>query len=190
MRAARPARSPNPARRRGVALVEFALVMPVFLMFLFGIMEYARYLMMHQVMHNAARDAARWGVVRSSSPPPGIPPSAYLPGDPRLPFEAPYDASRPMYKVPFLEDRLYSQSVGVERNLANVYVRVYVVDPTVLYSDPPVILPRLNTTAWNQGGFSDRLAVQVVGQYTSYLPVLGLPKTINVSITAMMGIEG
>ncbi len=197
MRPARPASSAprTPARRRGATLVEFALVMPVFLMFLFGIFEYARYLMMHQLLHNAARDAARWGVVRSNSPP-AVAPTAYASGDPRQSFEAAYSATRPMYKVPFIEDRFAQQAVGTERNLVNMYIRVYTVDNTTLYSDPPVIQPApppsasVGTPAWNQGGFSDRLAVQVVGQYTTFLPVFGLSKSINVNIIAMMGFEG
>ena len=190
MRLAR--RSPNAPRtpgrrRRGATLVEFAMVMPVFLMFLFAIFEYGRYLMTYNVMHNAARDAARWAVVRSSAPE-----GAVFTTDtgPRLPFEAPVDPSRPMYNVPFIQGRLLTQSVVAERNLANMSVRVYVADSASLFSDPPVILPRPNTTSWNAGGFSDRVAVQVVGQYATFLPVFGLPKTINFNITAMMGIEG
>ena len=196
MRLARLTLSPprTAARRRGVAMVEFALVMPVFLMFLFGIFEYARYLMMHQLLHNAARDAARWGVVRSSAPP-AVAPTAYTAGDPRQSFEAAYDPTRPMYKVPFIEDRFLQQAVGTERNLVNMYIRVYTVDNTTLYSDPPVIQPATTPLlptlpAWNQGGFSDRVAVQVVGQYTTFLPVFGLSKSINVNIIAMMGVEG
>ena len=175
------------ARRRGATLVEFAMVMPVFLLFLFGIFEYGRYLMMHQILHNAARDAARWGVVRGSSPQ-----GAVFTTDtgPRLPSEAPVDASRPMYTVPFIQARLLTQTAGVERNLANLSVRVYVVDTASLYNDPPAILPKPGTTAWNAGGFSDRLAVQVVGQYTSLLPVFGLARTTDISVIAMMGIEG
>ena len=197
MRLARPALSPprTPARRRGATLVEFALVMPVFLMFLFGILEYARYLMMHQLLHNAARDAARWGVVRSNSPP-AVAPTPYAAGDPRQPFEAPYNAGRPMYKVQLIESRFLQQAVGTERNLSNMYIRVYTVDNATLYSDPPVIQPAapppaaVGAPAWNQGGFGDRLAVQVVGQYTTFLPVFGLSRSINVNIIAMMGFEG
>ncbi len=49
-------------RRRGSTLVEAALVLPVILMFLFGIMEYGRYVMMLQILTNAAREGAHYAL--------------------------------------------------------------------------------------------------------------------------------
>lgn len=184
-RTAPPALGPS-ARRRGAAIVEMAFVLPVFLMFVFGIFEYGRFLMMHQVLHNAARDAARWAVVRSAAPEGAI---FTVDTGARLAFEAPVDPTRPMYNVPFIEARLYSQTVGVERNLTNMRVRVYVTDPTTLYTDPPQIKPKVGTTAWNQGGFSERLAVQVVGKYSMFTPGILVFGSTDVNIIAMMGIE-
>ena len=54
-----------PARRRGAVLVEAALVLPVVIMFLFGILEYGRYLMTLQVMTNAAREGARFALAHT-----------------------------------------------------------------------------------------------------------------------------
>lgn len=51
--------------RRGSTLVEAALVLPVLLLFLFGIFEYGRYLMTLQLVNNAARDACRYAVTNS-----------------------------------------------------------------------------------------------------------------------------
>jgi Flp pilus assembly protein TadG len=51
--------------RRGAALVEAALVLPVVLMFLFGILEYGRYVMMRQVLTNAAREGARYAQIHT-----------------------------------------------------------------------------------------------------------------------------
>jgi len=187
MRAARLTPSPTPGRRRGATLVEFALVLPVLILFLFGIMEYARYLMVQHVVQNAARDAARWAVVRSSSPEA----TTFTPDTgSRFPFEAVVDAGRPMYTVPFVTARLITQTVGVETGLAGMCVRVYTVDPVLVYANPPQIVPKQSTTAWNQGGFSERIAVQVVGQYKPILPFLGLGSNVNVNIVAMMGFEG
>ena len=104
-------------------------------------------------------------------------------------FEAPVDATRPMYNVPFIEARLYSQTVGIERNITNMSVRVYVTDPATLYTDPPQIRPKSSTTTWNQGVFSERLAVQVVGNYSMFTPGILVFGTTNVNIIAMMGIE-
>lgn len=48
--------------RRGTALIETALILPVCLLFIFGIMEYGRYLMMVHLINNATREGARYAV--------------------------------------------------------------------------------------------------------------------------------
>ena len=58
------ARTFNPRTRdlrtksRGVAAVEFALVAPLFLLFLFGMIEFGRMVMVQQVLTNASREGA------------------------------------------------------------------------------------------------------------------------------------
>jgi len=52
-------------RRRGMTLLEFAIVCPIALLFLFGIFEYARFVFLNQVMENAAREGARFASVRT-----------------------------------------------------------------------------------------------------------------------------
>ena len=47
----------HPTRRRAAAAVEFAVVVPVLLMFLFGIVEYGRLLMAAQITTNATTDS-------------------------------------------------------------------------------------------------------------------------------------
>lgn len=47
--------------RRGVAAVEFAVVLPLLLLLLVGIWELGRIIHVQIVLHNAARDAARLG---------------------------------------------------------------------------------------------------------------------------------
>src|SRR4029079_17974059 len=48
--------------RCGAAAVETALVLPLALLFLFGIIEYSRFVMTLQVVTNAAREGARYAV--------------------------------------------------------------------------------------------------------------------------------
>ncbi len=55
-------RGASQRRRLGAAAVEAALVLPVVITFLFGILEYGRYVMMLQVVTNAAREGARYAV--------------------------------------------------------------------------------------------------------------------------------
>lgn len=64
----RHSRSTRPLRRRsGQALVEFALVLPLFLMVLFSIISFGLYVFYNQQLANAAREGARWAVVHSAT---------------------------------------------------------------------------------------------------------------------------
>ena len=49
----------DPAERRGAALVEFALLLPLLLALLFGFIEFGRALMVQSILTNAAREGAR-----------------------------------------------------------------------------------------------------------------------------------
>jgi Flp pilus assembly protein TadG len=51
--------------RRGAVTVETALVLPLVLLFLMGILEYGRYVMMLQLITNAAREGARYAMTHS-----------------------------------------------------------------------------------------------------------------------------
>jgi Flp pilus assembly protein TadG len=50
----------------GVAAVEFALILPVVMMILFGILEFGRVWSQYQVFQGAAREGARCAAVKSS----------------------------------------------------------------------------------------------------------------------------
>ncbi|MFQ3651203.1 MAG: TadE/TadG family type IV pilus assembly protein [Gemmataceae bacterium] len=57
----------QPTRRRTAAtVVEAAFVLSICLLFLFGILEYGRFVMTLQVMENAAREGARFAVVNTN----------------------------------------------------------------------------------------------------------------------------
>ena len=49
--------------RRGVAAVEFAVVLPVFLLLVFGMIEYGRMIMVQQIITNASREGARVAIL-------------------------------------------------------------------------------------------------------------------------------
>jgi len=49
--------------RRATAAVEFAVVAPVFLLLVFGMIEYGRMVMVYQVLTNASREGARVAVL-------------------------------------------------------------------------------------------------------------------------------
>lgn len=52
-------------RRRGATVVETALVITLCLLFVFGIFEYGRYLMVRNLMDNAVQEGARYAVVHT-----------------------------------------------------------------------------------------------------------------------------
>ena len=54
---------PANARRRGTALVEMALVLPIFVTVTLGIVEFGRAMMVGQLVTNAAREGARLGII-------------------------------------------------------------------------------------------------------------------------------
>jgi Flp pilus assembly protein TadG len=58
-----PARS----RRRAASAVEFAVVIPVFFLFVFGLIELGRGLMAQHLVTNAARQACRVGVIEGKT---------------------------------------------------------------------------------------------------------------------------
>ena len=50
-------------RSRGQALVEFAFVVPIFLLLMFAIIDFGRYVYYVQVINNAAREGTRYAIV-------------------------------------------------------------------------------------------------------------------------------
>src|SRR5262245_10102372 len=56
------------ARRAGAAVIEFAVVVPVLLLFLLGIVEYGRMLMVAQMTTSGSREGARYAVQADAIP--------------------------------------------------------------------------------------------------------------------------
>ncbi len=54
-------------RRRGAAMIEFALCLPILLLLVFGIMEIGRALMVYQILTNGAREGARLAIIPGST---------------------------------------------------------------------------------------------------------------------------
>src|SRR4051812_45767592 len=50
-------------KRRGAAVVEFAVVAPIFFLLIFGIIEFGRVVMVQQIITNASREGARIAIV-------------------------------------------------------------------------------------------------------------------------------
>jgi Flp pilus assembly protein TadG len=87
-------------KRTAAVTLELAVVIALFLMILFGIFEYARLVMVRQVIQNAAREGARYAVVHT------------------------YDMT-----APDVVQVVRQYLAGQERQLQNVSIRVYRADP-------------------------------------------------------------
>ena len=57
----------RPVRVAGQALVEFAIVAPVFFMLLFGIIEAGRFILYYETLNNATREGARYAIVNGAN---------------------------------------------------------------------------------------------------------------------------
>lgn len=57
----------RPRKRSGVAMLEFAIVLPILLMLVLGIIEMGRVMMLNQVVTNANREACRQAIVPGAS---------------------------------------------------------------------------------------------------------------------------
>ncbi len=54
-------------RRRGAAVVEFAIVVPLLLLMVLGIIEFGRMIMVQQILTNASREGARRAILEQST---------------------------------------------------------------------------------------------------------------------------
>ncbi len=75
-------RRPARGRSAGQALVEFALVAPIFFLLLFSIIEFGRYVYTVQILNEAAREGARYAIVHGSQ---SLCPSGPMPGGETVP---------------------------------------------------------------------------------------------------------
>ena len=72
-------------RGRGQAVVEFALVVPIFFLVLLAIIEAGRFMFYYETLNNATREGARYAIVNGANSlncPTGRPASGSVPCDP------------------------------------------------------------------------------------------------------------
>lgn len=68
-RLARIMRRDDSRRARGTAIVEFAVVLPLLLFILFGIIEFGYVFMVRQTLQHAAREGCRMAILQTSTDP-------------------------------------------------------------------------------------------------------------------------
>ncbi len=159
---------PQGVRRRGVTVVEMAFVLSIALLFLFGILEYGRYLMVLQTTNNAAREGVRYAVVHTG------------------------DGTTQAQVIGVVT----SSMAGVNTQIQGYTVNVFTADPTGIYNSstgtaiyPPTI-QQLSGSSWNSAAFGSPIVVQITGTYQTILPsFLHLNSNLSINVTAMMNSE-
>jgi len=167
----------TPDRRRGgMIIVEVALVLLLFSLFLFGILEYSRFLYVQHLVNNAVRDGGRYAVVNTDKP---------------SNFDT-TDYTDPAGRV-YTNIQSYTQQrmAGSDKQLTGVSVSVFAVDQAGLAQSPPVVQRKSGSPAWNTAAFGEKIAVTATGTYKPVLPIpLIMPPSITVNATAIVGSEG
>jgi Flp pilus assembly protein TadG len=182
-----------------MTIVETVLVLCVFLLLLFGLFEYCRFLMVLHVSNNAARDGARYAVVNVGKP---------------SNFDTTNYTDSGGNTFQSIQSYTTARMGGINQQIVGYQVAVYAVDNAGLALSPPVIRPKSsnpptypnpfnpsdpNKVAWNAATFTERIAVQIQGTYRPVTPLsvtnglssFGIvPDNIPINVTAMMGSEG
>jgi hypothetical protein len=167
-------------KRSGATTVEFAVVALLVFVLIFGIFEYARFLFVHHITTNAARDAARFAVVRTGG--------GTLPGEPATVSTA--DVQEVWRSGMFNGNRYGTGMCGMENQITGYTVNVFAVPDSSLYASPPDLNP-VGKPAWNTAGFHQQIAVQVTGTYKSaFTSLIGLNSSIPITVNVLMSSEG
>lgn len=171
-------------RRPAATLVESAFVISIFLLFVFGIFEYSRYLVFLHVCTNAIRDAGRYASVNVDKPS-NFTTTPYVTGTTTYMSITDYAKMR-MARADLWMDTGYT-------------IDIYPCDATQLAMTPPVIARKQITLAgggtrnaeWNEASFTERICVKMNGVYRMALPsFLYVAPQIPVRIAAVVGSEG
>jgi Flp pilus assembly protein TadG len=147
-----------------MTIVETALIISVFLLFLFGILEYGRLVMTQQVLANAAREGARYAVVSTQS-------------------AATSDVQN------YVDQWLAGEGVQLQNYNKTTSIQVFKADPVTLNpldASNNVVSP-WTSAPFTNAAFGQAVAVRISGNYTPVLPsFLYLGNTIPLQATCVM----
>lgn len=158
--------APGSRRRSGAAVVEMAFVLPVLVMFIFGIFEYGRFVFTYTTATNAARDGARYAVVHTQD------------------------------KVKADVVTVVTNKMGrLDKQIVGYAVDVFYADPGAsgLGATPPVLQKNPSFSGaedWKNAPFPDKIAVQITGDYYPTMAwIVKAPVKYTLKISSMMTSE-
>ena len=174
-------------RRDGATTVEFAFVAILLFLMLFGIFEYGRFLFVYHTATNAARDAARFAVVRTSGGITLTEADGTTISEPAAVTDA--DVAE-VWRTGTFNGRAFGTGMlGLEHNIEGRKVSVFAVPDADLYASPPNLDPT-GKPAWATADFHQQIAVQVSGTYRPVVPnLIGLSADVPFNVTVLMGSE-
>jgi hypothetical protein len=153
------------SRSRGQAMMEFALVAPIFFFVLFGIIEFGRSVYVTQMLANAAREGARYAIVHgaASQCPSGPFPASYTSANP-------CDPTGDLYIVP----KVKQFAVAIPNtSTADFVVTIKWCDKNGGVDLDRATCPDTNSVARGDGSNGRNETVMVTVAYT-YRPLLGI----------------
>lgn len=163
--------------RSGATIVETAAVISVALLFVFGIVEYGRYIFFLQVAGNAVREAARYAAVHTGD---GTA-TGNLNDVPTFETNPNYSF---VYRAPNSSVRsIVNYQLGNARNsISNYGVEVYNANPQT---------GQTLGGSWTDSPFAGGLVVELTGNYKFFLPTFLRISSASppISIKAMMTSE-
>ncbi len=144
--------------RRGTHAVEFSLVFPVLILFMFAIFEYGRFLMVRQLLDNAAREGARQAATRAGF--------VYSAGTQSYVAQTLTTANVQSTVINYLAGQPIQNTSG--QPLGPTDIQVYRADPTT--GQP---MTDAKGSLWTNASFGESIAVAVTCQYQPMLPGFG-----------------
>jgi Flp pilus assembly protein TadG len=159
-------------RRSGVTVVESAFVLSICLLFLFGIFEFGRYIMLLQIMTNAAREGARYAAVTTND----------ASANPTL------DVQNYTLAAMAGQDGQLTGTGGIPFDQTTM-IQVYRCDPTTFQ---PVDVNGNPVSPWTNApytnaGFGQPIAITITGNFTPAVPTfLQMMSTIPMQTSAVM----
>jgi Flp pilus assembly protein TadG len=153
--------------RRGASALEFALIGPLLFLFLFAVLEYGRFIMIRQLLDNAAREGARLAAANS-------------------PFK--YDAGRQTWVPQTLQTQdVQNTVIGylAGQSLLNAAGAPLTASDIAVYrADPATGQPKTDAkgSLWTNAGFGEAVAVQIQVKYAPMFPGFNFllnPQTVN-----------
>jgi hypothetical protein len=174
-------------RRAGATTVEFAFVAILLFLMLFGILEYGRFLFVYHLTTNAARDAARFAVVRTSGGVTLTEADGTQIAEPATVTTADVVG---VWRTGMFNGRAYGTGMcGMEHNITAYQVDVFAVPDADLYATPPDLAPA-GKPAWTAATFHQQIAVRVTGKYKPVVPnLVGMGADVDFAVTILMGSE-